>query len=259
MLSVKKKNKSKFKKTRKEIIKIFDENMFKYAGYREALPFSKKIFNLLIDDAVASENITKTEINTACKDKQNEDEKKEIAALLLSFLYVFIDPDNLRSLGPGDIAVEHYFHLTDGIHTEMTRLFNDLTNASFDRSIFHLPAWFTLPRRSEYSVMIYSSEDTPLSDALPPTISRFELQRYQEFWNEYNNQEEKITFFCQKEIETCTEEDFDLYKNPETPLTRIRQADLLSAPCHDISIAKQFKFRKVDIRKIHFKSDYIFV
>ena len=63
MLSVKKKNKSKFKKTRKEIIKIFDENMFKYAGYREALPFSKKIFNSLIKDAVASENINNKDGN----------------------------------------------------------------------------------------------------------------------------------------------------------------------------------------------------
>ena len=63
MLSVKTKNKRKYKEARKKIIIEFNENMFKYAGYREALPFSKKIFNLLIKDAVASENINNKDGN----------------------------------------------------------------------------------------------------------------------------------------------------------------------------------------------------
>ena len=97
MLSLKTKNKSKCKETRKTILQKFNENMFKYAGFREALDFSRKTFNSLIKDAVASENITNTEIEAACKEKQNEDEKKEIEALLLSYLYVFIDEDNVTT------------------------------------------------------------------------------------------------------------------------------------------------------------------
>ena len=255
MLSVKTNNNSKYKETRKTILEKFNENMFKYAGYREALDFSRKTFNSLIKDAVASENITNAEIVAACKETQNEDEKKEIEAFLLSYLYVFIDEANVKSLGPGDIASEEYFKLNDGLQTEMTRMFNDLTNASFVLSVYLLPNWFALPTKTTINQIIEDSTPYLLFFyALPPTISTFEQQRYQDFWTEYNNHREKIRFVCNKEkIELCSEEqNFDLWNQKSTypnKKERVHQADLLSAPCYDIRVAKEFNFREVEFRK----------
>ena len=244
MLSLKNKNIRKYKETKKEIIKQFDENMFKYSRYSDILGFSRGTFNSLIKDAVVSENISSIETETACKEKQNGDEKKEIEALLLSFLFVFIDPDNLKSLGPGDIAAEDYFHLSPSLKAEMTRLFNDLTNANFALSVFLLPDWFSLAKQ----IANYH----PSSDALPSTISKFELQRYQEFWAEYNDRKEKITFICSPIVRPCKEgQGFVLDRtgqesklNAQNTVVRVRQADLLSAPCQNVSLAQQFNFRK---------------
>ena len=240
MLSLKNKNKSLYKKTRKEIIKQFNENMFKYSGYQGVLGFSRKTFNSMIKDGVAGENITNKEIETACQKKQNEDDKKEIAALLLSFLYVFIDVTTVKDLGPGDIAGEEYFHLWYDLHTLMTRMFNDLTNASLASPVVFLPDWFSL---SPLTVsVLYLNRD-----ALPPTISEFTLQRYQDFWTEYNNHRDKITFVCR--VKPCTEEQ-DFYLDQKSNINdlnskiAVRQADLLSAPCSDINLAKQFNFRE---------------
>ena len=115
MLSLKNRNKNKYKETRKEIIKQFDENMLKYSGYTAVVGFSRKTFDSLIKAAVARVNITNADIETACNGKENEEEKKEIEAFLLSFLYVFVNPVNVRLLGPGDIAAEDYFHLDDDL------------------------------------------------------------------------------------------------------------------------------------------------
>ena len=233
MVSLKNKSKSKYSELRKEILKTFNENMFKYSSYGKALGFSKKTLNSLIKEALSSENIT----NTACK--QYEDEKKEIEALLLSFLYVFMNPDNVKSLGPGDIVGEEYFHLSDSLQAEMTQMFNDLTNASFPSSVVGLPGWFILPNKK---VEVYY---VPPKDVMPQIISRFELERYMDFWTEYNNYREKIRFLCTKK--TCTEEqDFSLFlqKGKINDPNKVRQADLLSPPCHDMSLAKQFKFRQ---------------
>ena len=235
MVSLKNKSKSKYSELRKEILKTFNENMFKYSSYGKALGFSKKTFNSLIKEALSSENIT----NTACKEKQYEDEKKEIEALLLSFLYVFMNPDNVKSLGPGDIVGEEYFHLSDSLQAEVTQMFNDLTNASFDSSVFGLPGWFILPNKNVEAYYV------PPKDVMPPTISYFERERFMNFWTEYNNYKEKIRFLCTKK--TCTDEqDFDLYTktgkiNDES---KVLQADLLSPPCHDMILAKQFNFRQ---------------
>ena len=235
MLSLKNKSESKYKETRKEIIKQFNENMFKYSSYSGALGSSKKTFDSLIKEAVASENIT----NTACKEEQDEDDKKEIEALLLSFLFVFMTPTKGSPTGPGDIAAEEYFHLSDWRQAEMTRMFNDLTNASFDSSVFGLPGWFILPTRNVEAYYV------PPKDVMPPTITYFERERFMDFWTEYNNYREKIRFLCTKK--TCTDEqDFDLYTqtgkiNDES---KVLQADLLSPPCHDMILAKQFNFRQ---------------
>ena len=241
MLSLRNKNKSKYEKTRKEIQEQFNENMFKYKGFQNASAFSRKTFNSLIKDAIASENLTNTEIKKACQQKQNENEKKEIRAFLLSFLFVFVNWETVKPLGPGDIAGEEYFKFSEGLQSEMTRLFNDLTNASFASSVFLLPVLFSLSSHTSPSQLRLSK------DVLPPTISEFERKRYQDFWTEYNNHKEKITFLCTKKVEPCTEQDFYLYLNHQyidNDPNKVRQADLLSAPCQDISLAKQFKFRK---------------
>ena len=182
MLKLKNKSERKYKIIRKQIIDEFSRNIFKYAGYRQVLGSTRKTLNSLVKDAVASENLTNTD--TACNENKNEEEKEEIEALLLSFLYVFIDSANAISLGPGDIAAEEYFNRND-LHAEMTSLFNELTNASFPSSVFLFPEWFSRPRQPAI-----------FFNPLPPTISNTELLTYQTFWKEFNNYQEKITFIC---------------------------------------------------------------
>ena len=93
----------------------------------KVLGFSRNTLKSLIQDVVASENIT--DIDTACNENNNPEDKEEIEALVLSFLYVFVDEANVRDIGAGDIAAEDYFN-RDDLHTEMTGLFNDLINAT---------------------------------------------------------------------------------------------------------------------------------
>ena len=150
LLTLLNKNKSKYEETRKAIVNEFNENMFKYSGYPQVILFSRKMFNSLIEDAISSENITDAEISAVCGDKQKEGIKNEIEALLLSYLYLFIDTANVRSLGPGDIAAEDYFILPEELHAELTMLVNNLTNATFPPSVFLFPHWFRMPRHCRH-------------------------------------------------------------------------------------------------------------
>ena len=244
ILALKNKNKRRYEDMQKEIINEFNKNMFKYAGYNQVLEFSTKIVNSLIEDAVNSENITSSDIDAACNGIKNE-EKEEIEALLVSFLYVFVDGANVRSLGPGDIAAEDYFN-RDDLHAEMTSLFNALTNASCPSSVFLFPEWFRLPRQTEVIG----------KDPLPSSVSTTELKTYQTFWKEFNKYEEKIAFICT--MTDCNEqENFVLVKSEvhqdmmatflkdEAKKDKVRQADLILPPCHDMSLAEQFKFNSI--------------
>ena len=244
MLTLKHKNKKKYEEIRKEIINAFNTNIFKYAGYPQVLGFSRNTLNSLVKDGLAGENITDTDIDAACKDNKNKEEKEEIEALILSFLYVFIDVANVRYLGPGDIAAEEYFN-RDDLHSEMTSLFNELTNASYPSSIFLFPEWFSRPRQTAL-----------IGNPLPPPISYSELKTYQTFWSEFNKNQEKISFICT--LTTCTDEqDFHLVQSEvhqdmvETFLKddarkdQVRQAELFLPPCHDMSLAQQFKFSSI--------------
>ena len=241
LLTLKNRNKRKYEEIRQEIINEFNRNMFKYAGYSKVLGFSRNTLKSLIQDVVASENIT--DIDTACNENNNPEDKEEIEALVLSFLYVFVDEANVRSVGPGDIAGEEYFNRDDLLHTEMTGLLNDLIRASFPPSVFLFPEMFTRPRQLDI-----------IGNPLSPAISTREMKTYQTVWQEFNKFQQKITFICTRP--TCTEEqDFHLvqsdqdmvetYLKDESKKDQVRQADLVSAPCQDMRVAQQFKFSSV--------------
>ena len=252
LLVLKNKTKTGYKTIKDGIIDKFNDNMFKYYGYSDAKDFSKKAISYLLNDVVVYENITDTETNAACNDKEMEGEKKEIAALVLSFLYIFIDFSSVVSLGPGDLAAQDHFLVRDVLHTELTNMFNDLSGANLPSSVLQFPEWFVMPGQRILNIIEQSSV---LSSALPASISKLEVQRYQEFWKEYNNYKTKITYLCSKE--SCAEEDYHLVQTKgtedqvesllkdETKKNRVRQAEIFSAPCQDVSLVKQFKFESV--------------
>ena len=64
--------------------------MFKYNGFGNVLRFMRKTISPKIESMVATVNITESEINVLCNAKENEQTKKEIEALLLSYLYTFM-------------------------------------------------------------------------------------------------------------------------------------------------------------------------
>ena len=148
LLALKKKDKKKYDRVRDQIIDEFNKNMFKYSGFVDLMSFTKNSLNSLLADVLAQENITNTETNDACNNKENDGEKKEIEALILSFFYIFIDKSNVMSVGAGDIAAEDHFLLRESLHTEMTELFNDLSNVSFPSSVLVFPEWFVMPRQA---------------------------------------------------------------------------------------------------------------
>jgi len=95
-----------------------------------------------------------------------------------------------------------------------------------------------------------------MTDTLPSFISNIEIQRYQDFWKEYNNFKTKLTFIC-TETECSEEEDFVLvqkeniqevaegFLKDEKNRHRVRQADIPTAPCQNVTLARIFNFEKV--------------
>ena len=127
----------------------------------------------------------------------------------------------------------------------MSSLFNALTEASFPSSVFRFPEWFSLPRQG-----------APIGNPLTPSISTVELKTYKTFWEEFNKLEEKITFICT--MADCTDQQnfilveseghqdmLETFLKDETKKDKVRQADLLLPPCHDMSLAEQFKFSSI--------------
>ena len=148
LLALKNKAEPRYGKVKEEIIGDFNKNMFKYSGFSDVLAFSKKSLNSLVTDVLAEENITNTDTIDACNNKENSGEKKKIEALVLSFLYIFVDQSNVKRVGAGDIAAEEHFLIRESLHTEITNLVNDLWNVSLPPSVFVFPEWLLMPRQS---------------------------------------------------------------------------------------------------------------
>ena len=148
--------KLKNKTLSKEIRKIFQQYMYKYRHFKNLMKFMKQHISPLIMETKTQYNLTKSEISTACKDSNNLKIKSEMEALLLSYMFLFIDHRNTE-LGAGDLATSslvtglsgssgrrqaYYYSST---HKTITDIYNHMTNATLPTSILNFPAFFMIP------------------------------------------------------------------------------------------------------------------
>ena len=76
------------------LIGLFDLNMFKVREYPKMINFMREEISPKIRAMVALENITETTVNSLCEATENKPTKTEVEALILSYLYTFIDYRN---------------------------------------------------------------------------------------------------------------------------------------------------------------------
>ena len=91
----------------------------------------------LVEDLVSTENLTQSDISRLCEAAGSEDTRTEVAAIILSYLYTFLDPA-ITQLGPGDLAVQEFFN-KDDLHERITKMFNLMTASSLPVSVLTFP------------------------------------------------------------------------------------------------------------------------
>ena len=83
-----------------DLREFYKKNMFKFMHFSPLLNFMKKEISPHIALKIKEYNLTKTEISSVCTDLKNKQLKSEMEAMILSFLYLFID-ENTLVIGSG--------------------------------------------------------------------------------------------------------------------------------------------------------------
>ena len=91
-----------------DLREFYKKNLFKIMSFSPLLKFMKKEISPLIALKIKEYNLTKTEISSACTDLKNKQLKSKIEAMILSFLYLFID-ENTSVIGAGKGLYYLYF------------------------------------------------------------------------------------------------------------------------------------------------------
>ena len=75
----------------KDIKKIFLHNMYKFNFFPDLMNLIRKQVSPMIKNVVSEQNLTMADVSDACKDKDNIEYKIKMEALLLSYMYLFLD------------------------------------------------------------------------------------------------------------------------------------------------------------------------
>ena len=121
------------KELTKEVIYTLSLNMFKYFGFRNTIGFLTKTMAAKIEGMVEQLNITRPEIEDHCQRAENDAIKKEFEAILLSYVYVFMD-ETSSEVGYGDLSAEEYFN-TEKLNGNLTKIFNSVAGSSLPSRI----------------------------------------------------------------------------------------------------------------------------
>ena len=104
-------------------------NMYKFRDINRNNPNNIYVFiheeiGPIIQEAVDNQNITKSEIIENCK--YSAITQKKLKAMLLSFIYIFSDAEDV---GAGDMATGPYTPTIHAdTHTKLTGIFNDMVD-----------------------------------------------------------------------------------------------------------------------------------
>ena len=142
------------KKFKKKYRDITVKNMFKFRRFKQVRDFIKKDIGSIIQEEADIANVTKSDVTKACNNEKNTETKTTIEALLLSYMYIFIDIQNTY-VGAGDLATGPYqTGLSRGnrnsatpvdyvpTHTLITNMYNVMVNGSLPPSVLQFPAFF---------------------------------------------------------------------------------------------------------------------
>ena len=91
----------------------------------------------MIEELVSEENLTQSQIKVLCEAAGSRQTLTEVAAVILSYLYTFLEPNTSR-LGPGDLAAEQFFN-RDDLQEKITRMFNLMTASNLPVSVLTFP------------------------------------------------------------------------------------------------------------------------
>ena len=87
-----------------QLREIFFSNMYKYKGFLDLLKLVQEQISPLIPGELEKQSLNKTKISKVCNDAKYVGVKNKTAAMLLSYMYLFIDDKN-ADVGAGDLAV----------------------------------------------------------------------------------------------------------------------------------------------------------
>ena len=187
-----------------------------------------------------------------------------MSALLLSFLYLFMDPRK-TDLGAGDLAVDFGntglstpnsvdYTVTHKLHTD---IYNELTNASLPAFSFKIPDFYLRPNSGNIYILgvDYRLTLNLLSDfknLLPESI-----RNYHYLWHTYIKGESKVQIFCQFKTRSCKDyDDFFIPTNEGTKNTVMTikknnskgillEGEVFGPPCRDDKLIKTFKLKNL--------------
>ena len=260
---------------KKEIRSVFQDNMYKFKYFNYLKNFIKNEISPRIEETFKKYNMTKKDVYAACKDKKNAEIKKKMEAMLLSYMFIFIDRMN-NDVGAGDIVTEgpyftglarkdqkHPFptyYVTTNIL--VTNMYNDMVNATLPLSVLEFPMFFVMQDKffewaNKFRIKGYNN----MLELLNFTDEGF--RNYHYLWYTYNENFENFTLVCINDKNTNCSKDplkFGLVNNEKDGIffrgmaTHVRRNPELgmllegvvtSPPCTDNEINRKFKISPI--------------
>ena len=183
--------------------------MFKYFGFRNTTGFLTKTVAKKIEGMVEQLNITRPEIEDHCQRAENEAIKKEFEALLLSYVYVFMDRTS-SEVGYGDLSAEEYFD-TEKLNGNLTKIFNAVAGSSLPSMIPIQDISKSFKKIDTYGLKQFFG---------PSAVAKYEggaKKRYKDLWKVFLDGDETILLQCGPEMNCSSQSSIENFYVAVTP------------------------------------------
>ena len=253
----------KSKVLEKDIRYTYLQNMYKYRGFMETKNMMKNEISTIILNYRSKENLTELEISSVCNNATNQSMRKNMGALIMSFMYLFLDKYE-NNVGAGDLATSS-LPVNLNANADMTKVYNRLVNSSLPTSIsiFESPSFFVqLDMRMELLLIPQMKLNSQVQNIRqlrkltePNDITYEAMRNYYFLWQTYNNNNKNFTLYCDnnKKRVNCSdptkfknvtreielEHVESLRKNPTSG--RLVEGSINGPPCMNEGIIKKFK------------------
>ena len=245
--------------------------MYKFNLFNDLTNIIRHQISPIIKGNIEQQNLTKSEISANCKELQDSYIKEKFEALLLFYMYLFIDKAN-SYVNAGDLATGPYpTELTRGdfsnpastyyvpTHNLVTNMYNDMVNGSLPLSVLEFPDFFVLkdkffPWDDGYAQILNNNRIIELIE-----IPVDEFRKYHFLWRTYNQYKTNFTLICINDDHTnCSVEpvDFQIVDNSflERYAENIREhpnrgilleGEAKGPPCNNPKTVEEFKINSI--------------